>query len=66
MYKIYFPLIAIFSISCSTKIRYIGQSHPSTKTIDVYIAEKSIKQPYEYIGKGYLGGYVLHHNPEKF
>ena len=62
MYKIYFLLITICLISCNTKIRYIGKTLPPTKNIEVFISEQSIKQPYEYIGKGYLG---FHKNPNK-
>jgi hypothetical protein len=57
MYKIYIPLFVILLFSCSIKIRYIGKSLPPTKSIDVFISEKSIKRPFEYIGKGYIGGF---------
>lgn len=65
MYKIYTPLLAILLFSCSSKIRYIGKSLPSTKKIEVFVSEQSIKQPYEYIGKGYIRGYLLFRNPNK-
>ena len=35
-----------------------------TKNIDVFISEKSIKQSYEYIGKGYLSKFGLS-SPDK-
>jgi hypothetical protein len=57
MYKIYISLFVILLLSCSIKIRYIGKSLPPTKSIDVFISEKSIKRPFEYIGKGYIGGF---------
>ena len=60
MYKIYFSLIAILFLSCSTKIRYIGKSLPSTKNIEVFVTEQSIKHPYEYIGQGYIGRFGPH------
>ena len=62
MYKIYTPLLTILFFSCNTKIRYIGQSHPPTKNIEVFISEQSIKRSFEYIGKGYVG---FHKNPNK-
>lgn len=63
MHKIYFPLLAIFFFSCTTGIRYIGQTRSVTKNVDVYIAEQSIRQEFEYIGKGYISG-LGYHNPE--
>lgn len=65
MYKIYTPLLTILFFSCSSKIRYIGKSLPSTKKIEVFVSEQSIKQSYEYIGKGYIRGYLLYRNPNK-
>ncbi|MBC7872955.1 MAG: hypothetical protein H7Y01_03105 [Ferruginibacter sp.] len=65
MYKTLLPLLAIVVVSCSTKIRYIGQSHSPTKDIEVFVSEQSIKRPYEYIGKGYLGGFSLRGNQNK-
>jgi hypothetical protein len=65
MYKIYISILAILLVSCSTKIHYIGKSLPSTKNIEVFISENSIKQPFEYMGKGYLGGYPFYRNPNK-
>ncbi|MEO7394726.1 MAG: hypothetical protein ABIU11_07250 [Chitinophagaceae bacterium] len=62
MYKIYSLLFTTFLFSCNTKIRYIGKSLPETQHIEIFIAEKSIKQPFEYIGKGYLGFFK---NPNK-
>ncbi|MDZ4810636.1 MAG: hypothetical protein SGI96_20550 [Bacteroidota bacterium] len=64
MYKIYLPFIAIFLISCSTKIRYIGKSLPPTKNVEIFIAEKSIKSPFDLIGKGYLSKFGLS-SPDK-
>jgi hypothetical protein len=55
MNKFYlFFLVLIFS-SCTTSIRYIGQSFPETDHVDVFINESSIKRPFDYIGKGFLG-----------
>ena len=65
MYKIYTPLLSILLFSCSSKIRYIGKAFPSTKNIEVFVTKQSIKQPYEYIGKGYIRGYLLYRNPNK-
>ena len=62
MYMLYILLISILFTSCSTKIRYIGKALPPTKSIEVFISEQSIKRPFEYIGKGYLG---YRKNPKK-
>jgi hypothetical protein len=64
MRTIYFLLLSLVFISCSTKIRYIGKTLPATDKVDVYVDESSVKQPFEYIGKGYVGGFGAH-NPEK-
>jgi hypothetical protein len=55
MNKIYPFLLAIVISSCTTNIRYIGQSHPPTSEVDIFVSPESIKRPYDYIGKGYLG-----------
>jgi hypothetical protein len=64
MPKIYFLLFCFTFVSCSTSVRYIGKTLPATDKVDVYVATSSIKQPFEYIGKGYVGGFGTH-NPEK-
>jgi len=50
------PLILLLSIvfSSCAKIGYIGKSYTATDKIDVYVSEQAIRQPYEYMGKGYL------------
>jgi hypothetical protein len=63
MHNIYFILLSILLVSCTTSIRYIGQTRPVTKKVDVYIAEQSIRQEFEYIGKGYISGFG-YQNPE--
>ncbi|HEX7847904.1 MAG TPA: hypothetical protein VF476_19020 [Chitinophagaceae bacterium] len=64
MNKIYFLLLAVSFTSCVPAIRYVGESLPPTKKVDVYVARESIKQPFEFIGKGYLNNLVVHANPE--
>ncbi|HEX7904250.1 MAG TPA: hypothetical protein VF487_10245 [Chitinophagaceae bacterium] len=65
MFKIYIPLFIIFLTSCTAKIRYIGKSFSPTKSIEVYVTEQSIKRPFEYIGRGYVGGIGGQNNPNK-
>ena len=65
MFKISILVLTIFLVSCNTKIRYIGKTLPQTKSIEVFIAEQSIKRSFEYIGKGYIGGFGLHRNQNK-
>jgi hypothetical protein len=65
MFKIYFLFFILVFTSCSiTNIRYIGKTLPETSQVDVYVESSSIKQPFEYIGKGYVAGFGAH-NPEK-
>ena len=64
MYKVYFSLATLLFISCSTKIRYVGNTYPSTRDVDVYVTENSIKKPFNYVGKGYVAGFGPK-NPEK-
>jgi hypothetical protein len=64
MQKIYFLLITLVIVSCNTKIRYIGKTLSPTGKVDIYVSEESIKKPFDYIGKGYVGGFGTH-NPEK-
>ena len=65
MYKIYILFFSILIISCSTKIRYIGKSLPPTNYIEVFFLFQSIKVPFDYIGKGYIGGFGFHRNQNK-
>ena len=55
MNKIYMFLSVVLISSCTTNIRYIGQSHSPTSEVDVFVSPESIKRPFDYIGKGYLG-----------
>ena len=65
MKKIYFlSFISISLLSCTTHIRYIGRSFDPTNNIEVFVTEQSIKRPFEYIGKGYLGGMGMQSNQE--
>ncbi len=63
IYLLSFLTIALFS--CSTRIRYVGQSLDPTNKIEVFVTERSIKRPFEYIGKGYIGGIGMQTNQEK-
>ena len=66
MKKIYFlSFISITLLSCTTQIRYIGQSFDPTNKIEVFVTEQSIKRPFEYMGKGYLGGFTYKVNPSR-
>jgi hypothetical protein len=64
MRYIYFSFAVILFLSCSTKIRYVGNTYPATNKVEVFVTEKSIKQPFDYIGKGYVAGFGPK-NPEK-
>ena len=58
-------IISISVVSCSPQIRYIGKSLDPTQQIEVFVSEQSIKRPFEYIGKGYLGGFTYNVNPSR-
>ena len=65
MSKCYFLLLSVLFVSCGiTKIHYVGQSHPGTEKVDVYVARESITKPFAYIGKGYVTFYGIH-DPER-
>ncbi len=65
MKKIYIPALLFLLSSCATNIRYVGTHMPPTKTVDVYIEEKAIRQPFNYIGKGFIDRYFGVANPEQ-
>jgi hypothetical protein len=65
MKKIYLPIICFLIFSCTPKIRYVGQASPTTKKVDVYISESSIKRNYALIGQGYLNVWAAHSKPDK-
>ena len=65
MRKIYIPLLSLLLFSCAAKIHYVGQISISTKNVDVYINESSIKRNYDLLGQGYLNIWAAHSKPEK-
>ena len=65
MRKIYPPFLSIFLFSCSAKIHYVGQASGTTKKVDVYINESSIKRNYDLLGQGYLNVWAAHSKPDK-
>ncbi len=65
MRKIYPPFLSILLFSCSAKIHYVGQASGTTKKVDVYINERSIKRNYDLLGQGYLNIWAAHSKPEK-
>ena len=65
MRKIYPPFLSILLFSCSAKIHYVGQASGTTKKVDVYINERSIKRKYDLVGQGYLNSWAAHSKPDK-
>lgn len=65
MRKIYIPLLSLLLFSCAAKIHYVGQISISTKNVDVYINESSIKRNYDLLGQGYLNVWAAHSKPDK-
>ena len=64
MRKIYPPFLSILLFSCSAKIHYVGQASGTTKKVDVYINERSIKRKYDLVGQGYLNSWAAHSKPD--
>ena len=54
MRKLYFPLFLILLASCGTQVNYLGTTYPSTKNVDVFVDQASVKKPFDVIGKGYI------------
>lgn len=46
--------MALFLISCATRISYMGESSNPTNKVDFFIDPSSITKNYKVIGKGYL------------
>jgi len=54
MRKLCFPLLLILLVSCGTQVNYLGTTYPSTKNVDVFVDQASVKKPFDVIGKGYI------------
>jgi len=46
--------VALFLVSCSTRVSYMGESLNPTNKVDFYVDPSSITKNYKVIGKGYL------------
>ena len=49
-----FLISALVLISCSSGVKYLGNSYPSTQEVKIYFAKSDIDRAYETIGKIYL------------
>ena len=49
----YFPIVflTIMFISCSPRVHYFGDSHPSTQQVDSYYSPEDIKVSYKVMGQ---------------
>jgi hypothetical protein len=66
MNKFYFlSSIALFFISCTTSIGYMGESAMPTNKVDFFVDPSSITKNYKVIGKGYVQHVGLGSMPEK-
>ena len=55
MNKIYLlSSLALFLVSCTTRIGYMGESAIPTNKVDFFIDPASITKSYKVMGKGYL------------
>ncbi len=65
MKKVYTPFFCILFFSCSAKIHFVGQQHPSTDKIDIYVTESAIKKQFVIAGQGYLNLWAARLKPDK-
>ncbi len=49
-----FILLSIFLLSCSSGVKYLGNSYPPTENVKIFFSSADIDKPYEVIGKVYL------------
>jgi hypothetical protein len=47
-------LLSFVFLSCSSGVKYLGNSYPATETVKIYFSKSDIDEPYEMIGKVYL------------
>ena len=47
-------LISVLLISCSSGVKYLGNSYTPTQEVKIYFSKGDIDKPYEVIGKVYL------------
>ena len=47
-------LLTSILYSCSSPVKYLGNSYPSTMDVKIYFYTKDVGQPYEVIGKIYM------------
>lgn len=65
MKKNYLLIFCLVLISCTAKLRYVGQESPPTKQVDVYINENAITKKYTLVGQGYLNYWAQHTRKDK-
>lgn len=46
--------LLIFLLSCSSPVKYLGNSYPATTNVKIYFNTQDIEKSYETIGKIYL------------
>lgn len=46
--------ISLALISCSSGVKYLGNSYPVTENVKIYFSKADIDKPFEVIGKVYL------------
>lgn len=47
-------LLPLFLISCSSGVKYLGNSYPATQEVFIFFNKADIIKPYDLIGKVYL------------
>lgn len=52
--SIVFAFILLFIFSCSSGVKYLGNSYPESENVKIFFSKTDIKKPFEVIGKVYL------------
>lgn len=47
-------IILLLISSCSSGVKYLGNTYPETENVKIYFSKTDIKKPFEVIGKVYL------------
>ena len=50
-----FLLIILFTVGC-TSVKYVGESHDPTTTVDVYFSEEDVEKAYAIMGEAVGSG----------
>lgn len=52
--KLFYAVCFLLLSSCTTRLRYIGNSFPQSRQVDIHVDPSSITKPYTIMGKGFV------------